>query len=287
MRTNPSSDFTISTTTPFTIPSTAGLYIDYSNTGNRNILIANDNTVNTNDVFLNGKLTLIRGNVYIGQIAAPAFNNDIEYSGGGSSEIDIRGGILVVNGQIRQTVSSTSGILKYKQSGGAVTINGNAANTTNAKLEVLNSGEFTMSAGTITLLRGGGGSTYGDLYLRPATGSVTGGDIIFFNNLNGSNQQYLLDATLPLNNLTITGRTAATAATATVKLMVNPLVLNGNLTLTNAQSILDVNSVYNLPLTIKGDFTNNGTYNHYNNLTTFSGGTQSLLGSFLNQIFTI
>ena len=283
MRTNPSADFTISTTTPFTIPSTAGLYIDYSNTGNRNILIANDNTVNTNDLFLNGKLTLIRGNVYIGQIAAPAFNNDIEYSGGGASEIEIRGGNLVVNGQIRQTVSSTSGILKYRQSGGAVTINGNAANATNAKLEVLNSGEFTMSAGTITILRGGGGSTYGDLYLRPATGTVTGGDIIILNNLNGSNQQYLLDATLPLNNLTITGRTAATAATATVKLIVNPLVLNGNLTLTNAQSILDVNSVYNLPLTIKGNFINNGTYNHYNNLTTFSGGTQSLSGTSYNR----
>jgi hypothetical protein len=279
MRTNPGSDFTISRTSSFTIPPTAGLYIDYSNTGNRNILISDDNTVNTNDVFLNGKLTLIRGNVYVGQIAAPAFNNDIEYSAGGASEIDISGGNLVVNGQIRQNVSSTAGILKYKQSGGTVTINGNAANTSNAKLEILNSGEFTMSAGTITILRGGGGSAYGDLYLRPGSGSVTGGDIIFFNNLSGSNQQYLLDATLPLNNLTITGRTTATAATATVKLMVNPLELNGNLTLTNAQSILDVNPVYSLPLTVKGNFSNSGAYNHYINLTTFNGGTQSLSGT--------
>ncbi len=286
MRTNPGSDFTISTSTALNIPATSGLYVDYSNTGNRNILIANSAS-NTNDLFLNGKLTLINGNIYIGQIAAPASNNDIEYSGGGSSEIEIQGGTLVVNGQIRQNASSNAGILTYKQSGGAVTINGNAANTTNAKFEILNSGEFTMSAGTLTILRGGGGSSYGDLFLRPANGSVTGGDIIFFNNLSGNNQQYLLDATLPLNNLTITGRTAATAANATVKLMVNPMILNGNLTVSNAQSILDVNSIYSLPLTIKGDFTNNGTYNHYNNLTTFSGGTQSLTGTTATDFYNL
>ncbi len=55
--------------------------------------------------------------------------------------------------------------------------------------------------------------------------------------------------------------------------------MNGNLTLTNAQSILDVNSAYNIPVTINGNFTNNGSYNHYNNLTTFAGGSQLLLGT--------
>jgi hypothetical protein len=280
MRPDPKTDFTISTTSAFTIPETAGLYVNYSNANNKNILIANDNTVNSNDVFLNGQLTLVAGNIYIGQPAAPAFNNDIEYSGGGVSGINVQGGNLVVNGQIRQNPSSTAGILTYRQSGGAVTINGNNANTTNAKLEVMNSGEFTMSAGTLTIVGGGGGTTYGDLYLRPGTGTVSGGDIIFSNNsLNGSIQNYLLDATIPLNNLTITGRNTATTANATVKLLINPLSLNGNLTLTNAQSIFDVNTLYNLPVTIKGNFTNNGAYNHYNNLTTFNGGTQSLLGT--------
>jgi len=275
---NVNTDFAVSTNTPFTIPATAAFHSEYTTANN--ILIANSAS-NTNDVYLNGKLKVVSGNVYIGPInGTSANNNDIEYSGGGASEIEINGGTLVVNGQIRQNSSSTAGVLKYKQSGGIVTINGNSANTTNAKLEILNSGsEFTMSAGTLTIVRGGGGNTYGDLYLRPGTGSVTGGDLIFAHNLSGSNQQYLLDAILPLNNLTVSGRTAGTAATATVKLMVNPLVLNGNLTLSNVQSILDVNSVYNLPVTIKGNFTNSGTYNHYNNLTTFSGGTQSLLGT--------
>ena len=168
-------DLNITQGSTFTIPGTAGLYVNTPS----NIYIANNNSSN-NDMYLNGKLTLINGNVYVGPTAAPNYNNDIEYSGGGKSEIEIQGGNLVVNGQIRRNPATTSGVLKYTQSSGAVKINGNAANTTNAKLEVLNSGsKFNMSGGTITIERGGGGNTYGDLYLRPAASSVTGGDIIF------------------------------------------------------------------------------------------------------------
>ncbi len=48
-----------------------------------------------------------------------------------------------------------------------------------AKLEVLNPGSgFNMSAGTLTIVRGGG-TTFGDLYLRPESSAVTGGTIIF------------------------------------------------------------------------------------------------------------
>ena len=201
MRTDPATDFTISTTTPFTIPSTAGFSVDYANANNRNILIGNAAN-NTGDLILSGKLTLIRGNVYIGPIAAPANNNDIEYSGAGASAIEMQGGNLVVNGQIRRNTSTTNGILNYNQSGGVVTINGNGANAGYAKLEVLNAGSsFNMSGGTLTIVRGGG-TTYGDLYLRPASSSVTGGTIIFTNVIPNTLQNYSLDANIPLNNLT-------------------------------------------------------------------------------------
>ncbi len=90
MRTDPGTDFTISTATPFNIPSTAGLTIDYANANNRNILIGNASN-NNGDLLLSGKLTLVRGNVYIGPVAAPANNNDVEYSGGGASAIEIQG----------------------------------------------------------------------------------------------------------------------------------------------------------------------------------------------------
>lgn len=276
-------DFSITTTSPFTIPSTAGL--DIANAAN--VYLANSATSTANDVSLNGKLTIRSGNVYVGTSNGTTnISNDIEYSGGGASEIEVQGGTLMVNGQIRRNPAVTNGILAYTQSGGAVTINGNAANTTNAKLEVLNTGSvFNMSGGTLNIIRGGGGSAYGDLYLRPATSSVTGGTINFTNVVPNAAQNYLLDASVPLNNLTITGADAG--RNAVVKLMVNPLVLNGNLTLANGQSILDANAAFNIGVTVNGDFTNNGAYNHYNNTTMFNGGVQSLLGTSATDFYNL
>jgi hypothetical protein len=274
MRTDPGTDFTISTTTPFTVPSTAGLYIDYANANNRNILIGNAAN-NSGDLILSGKLTLIRGNVYIGQIAAPANNNDIEYSGGGASAIEIQGGNLVVNGQVRRNTSTTNGVLNYTQSGGAVIINGNGSNAGYAKLEVLNAGSwFNMSAGTLTIVRGGG-TTYGDLYLRPASSSVTGGTIVFTNVIPNTLQNYSLDANTPLNNLTITGAAGA-GLNANLGLLVSPLVLNGTLTLSNSQSIFSSN---NINVSLKGNLDNSGVYNFGTNKTTFNGGVQVISGS--------
>ena len=283
LRTNPNSDFTITTSSPFTIPSTAGLYVDYpNNSSNKNIVIANAASDN-NDLFLNGKLTIKSGNVLIGNSSNN--NNDIEYSGGGASEIDIQGGSLTVNGQIRRNLATTNGTLIYNQTGGSVTINGNNAITTNAKLEILNPGsEFNMSAGTINIVRGGGGNTYGDLYLRPSSSSVTGGEIIFSQGSNSFIQNYILDANIPLNNLTIEG---TNNKDATVKLRISPLVLNGNLSLANSHSIFDANTDYDIDVTINGNLDNNGSYNHYNNLTTFNGGVQSVTGSSITDFYNL
>jgi len=285
MRSDPGTDFTITTTSALTIPSTAGLYIDYpNNSSNKNILIGNSAS-NTNDLYLNGKLTVISGKVYVGPTnGTTAYNNDIEYSGGGASAIEVQGGNLVVNGQIRRNPSTSNGILSYIQSGGNVVINGQAAIPGNAKLEVCNTGSvFNMSGGTITIVRGGG-TTYGDLYIRAASSTVTGGEIIFTQSpvvgpVVSQVQNYLLDANVALNNLTVTGKTSTTAYNATVKLLISPLTLKGNLTISNGNSFFDANSNYNINVTVKGGFTNNGTYNHYNNITTFSGGTQSIQGS--------
>lgn len=284
-RDNPNSDFTISTATPFIIPETAGLYIDYpNNSGNRNILIANSN-VNTNDITLAGKLTIKAGRVFVGPINGTTNNNnDIVYTGDGNSTIVINGGQLFVNGQIRRSTSTTTGVLKYYQTGGEVIINGQGADATaltRAKLEVANPGSvFSMSGGTITIVRGGG-TTFGDLYIRPASGSVTGGTIAFTQTpaswaTADAVQNYRMDANIALNNIVVTGKTVATARTATLNLMVNPLVLNGSLTLTNNQSFFTAN---NINVTLKGNFTNNGTYTPGTNVTTFNGGVQQILGT--------
>jgi len=290
MRTNPNADFTISTTSPFTIPATAGLYVDYSNSTNKNLIIANSNT-NTNDLFLFGKLSLLNGNIYVGPTnGATVNNNDIEYSSSGSSSMDVRGGLLFVNGQIRRNPSNSGGILNYNQAGGTVTINGQASLASNAKLEILNNGSsFSMSNGTLNIVRGGG-ITFGDLFLRPQTGSVTGGTITFTPGAIGA-QTYKMDANLPLNHLTIAG---SAGNIATAKLMVSPLTLNGNISI-NTNSVFDAN---NINTTFNGNFVNNVGVAGYlagTNLTTFSAtnsssylGVQSLSGStnFYNLIIS-
>lgn len=289
MRTDPLQDFTISTVTPFVIPESAGLYIDYSNSNTKNIYISNEDSDN-GDLFLNGKLTVVRGNVNIGIPNNPNANNDIEYSAGGQSEIDIQGGTLLVNGQIRRNPSNSAGILRYSQSGSsAVTIFGSKANTTNAKLEVLNAGSlFKMSgSSTLSIVKGGGGNLYGDLYLRPEdAGSVVNGGTITLSPKDISDQSYKLDASIPLYNLTVTGGTRK----ATVNLMVNKLELNGNLLLSDDNSVLDARSASNsIDVTLNGHFTNSGGVSSYiagTNLTTFSAkaaapysGAQTLTGA--------
>lgn len=287
-RNNPSSDFTISTTTPFSIPSTAGLYIDYPNSGNRRILIGNSNS-DANDLYLDGKLTLNNGIVYVGTPGGTTNNSDIEYSGGGSSEIEINGGDLYVAGQIRRNTASTVGVLKYTQTAGDLIVYGNNAAASRAKLEVLNAGSsFDMSGGTITIVRGGG-TTYGDLYLRPSSGSITGGDIIFSQTPTGGTtidavQAFSMESSMALNNLTITGKNAATARNATVNLMVSPLTVKGNLTLTNANSILVAN---NRNVTIGGNLLNNGTYTYGTNTTTFNGNAQTISGTAITNFYDL
>jgi hypothetical protein len=276
---NRTGDLNISTITDFTIPSTAGLTINTPS----NVFVANS-AANNENLFLNGNLTLLNGNFYVGPNGNTANNADIEYSGGGASTISIQGGQLFVNGQIRRNLSSTVGVLSYTQSNGAVTINGNNQNPIRAKLEVVNAGSaFNMSNGTLTIVKGGG-TTFGDLYIRPASSTVTGGTILFAHNISGSNQSYLLDANVPLNNLTITGRTAAVAANASVGLMTNPLVLKGSLTLTNANSILISN---NRDISIKGNLNNSGTYTYGNNNTTFNGGVQSITGTSVSNFYDL
>jgi len=280
MRTNPDKHFTISETTAFIIPSSAGLTINYTSSNNRRILIGNANN-NNGDLLLSGKLTLINGDVYIGSPAAPNNNNDIEYSGSGSSAIEIQGGNLIVNGQIRRNTLTTNGNLKYIQSGGSVSILGNNTNVDYAKLEVLNEGSiFNMSGGTITIVRGGG-TTYGDLYLRPAISAVTGGSIIFSNVIPGSPQNYILDANIPINNLTIAGAAGA-GVDAALELLVSPLILNGSLTLINSQSIFNTN---NINVSVKGNFINNGAYNYGSNTTTFNGDVQQISGSSFTDFY--
>ncbi len=267
-------DLRITTTGSFTIPTTAGLYVNH---GSAVVYLGNSN-VDNNDVYLNGKISLVDGTIYVGS-SANNNNNDIEYSASGNSEIEVQGGTFTINGQIRRSTSGTGGVLVYRQSGGTVTVNGRNQVAARAKLEIENAGsEFSMSGGSLSIIRGGG-TTFGDLYLRPASGSVTGGTIYFGTQGVGA-QTLSLDANLALNNLTIDG----VGALNTLELMVNPLTLNGSLVINNANSAFTTN---NINVTIKGNFTNNGTYTPGTNTTIFDGAVQTLNGTTATQFYDL
>ena len=112
--------------------------------------------------------------------------------------------------------------------------------------------------------------------------------LFFHREALAASQTYLLESNVPLNNMLITGGGAAIKAT--VKLMISPLVLNGNLTLSNANSILDATNFGNsIDVTLNGNFINSGgvaSYIYGTNTTTFSAsnassylGAQSLTGA--------
>ncbi len=292
-RTNPAvgQNFTISTGS-FTIPATAGLTVNMpSNSNTVRVLIGNA-TADASDLLLYGALNVVSGEVYVGPISGTALsNNDIEYSGNYSS-VNVTGGNLYVNGQIRRPTTSTNGTLSYIQSGGTVTINGltsvagAATAATRAKLEIVNAGSvFNMSgSSTLTIVRGGG-TTFGDLYLRPTSSTITGGTIIFNNTVPNTTQNYTMDANISLYNMTVTG--AGVARNATIGLSVNPLILKGTLTFTNSNSILNAN---NFNVSIAGDLTNNGASTSYvygTNTTTFNGSNQNINGSSVTNFYDL
>ncbi|MCX6256689.1 MAG: T9SS type A sorting domain-containing protein [Bacteroidia bacterium] len=207
------------------------------------------------DVDLSGKIEIISGAVTVGN-SANNNNNDIVYAGAGSPTLDLQGGTLFVNGQIRRSTDDGMGSLIYKQSGNsAVTINGRNSQSSRAKLEILNLGsEFDMSGtSTLTIVRGAGVTFY-DLYISPTNSTVTGGTIIFGNasteNTNQANI-FTIGTLVPLNNLTIDGTTYP----KTVTLSNHFLYLYGNLTI-NSTSIFKAN---NFDVTINGNFTNLNT----------------------------
>lgn len=232
-------------------------------------------------IFLDGLLRAEDNSVINIGDGTTADTRYIEYSGSGNAKIELtETSGLTVNSQIRRSTTQTNGVLKFNQSGTASTIiYGRGGTATRAKFETVNPGsEFYMSGGSFTILRGGG-TSYGDLYLRPESGSATGGTITL-GSVDVGVQTIKLDSEVPLNTLILDG----VGTDNTFQLMVNPLVMNGNLTINTANSIFDANSN---DVTLKGNLTNNGTYVPGTNTTTFNGATQTILGSTVTDFYNL
>ncbi len=200
----------------------------------------------------------------------------IEYSGSGNATIVLAGSAVLKAAQVRRSLLLTTGLVNYTQSGSSTaTIYGlgtaGIIDPSRAKLEVTGTGSsFTMSGTSSLTILSGGGTSFGDLFLRPGSSTVTGGTIYFGTGTTG--QVYKIDADIPLNSLTINAPGAANE----IQLMVNPLELSGDLNIADANSRFTSN---NIDITIGGKLTVNGTYTAGTNTTLFNGANQFITGS--------
>ena len=204
----------------FTIPPTAGLQV------------AQGTITSTNStLILNGLLKVAGGTIDLGTSA-------IEYSSTGAALIELSSGKLEVGYQVRRSTSNTSGILKFRQTGGDfdVAVDG-APTSSRAAFEVLNTGsEFTLTGGTFNIQRGVTGDANKSLELNPDTYNVTGSTITLGENLGagyGANF-FNVKCHIPLNNLTLAN---SSNRLPDVRLYTQPLTV-GNLTINSNERII-------------------------------------------------
>ena len=243
---------TLSTTSPFAIPATGCLS---ANIGTINIGAANNNAA---DLSLQGKLEVMNlGVVNIGN--GGGSNNDIEYASTGNPEINISGGSLAVDGQIRRNITNNAGSLIYNQTGGTVTVKGNSFDSSRGMFELLNAGsQFNVSGGNLIIVKAGIVSL-ADIYLEPGSSIVNGSNgghtLILGNASTPISQVFNLNTTAPLWNLTVDG----TTNNKTASLSVNALSVLNNLTI-NSNGAAGTGSVFKaneLNVTIGGSLINN------------------------------
>lgn len=253
---DPAISIQLATNSEFDIPATAKLEVT------QGTLTSTNSTIK-----LNGHLEINGGTVNLN-------SSDIEYSSTGSAIIELSSGVLNVGGQVRRSTSATTGVLKYRQTGGDVDIATDGASTSSrAAFEVLNPGsEFTLTGGTFNIARGVTGDANESLELEPETYDLTGSTISIFENLgsNYGSNYFNIKSSIPLNNLTI----ANTINMPDVRLYTQAIQLN-DLTINTNQAFL----ANGFNTTIMGDITNNGSFTNSSAETIFGGsGSQNIDG---------
>ncbi len=186
-------------------------------------------------------------------------NNDIEYAAAGNPEINISGGSLNVDGQIRRNIANTLGSLWFSQSGGTVKVKGNNLNTSRGVFEIVNSGSTLNLSGGNLIIEKAGSTTYADIQITPQSSTVNnsngGHTLIIGDATTPASHVFKLNASAPLWNLIVDG----TTQNKTAILNGNTLSLLNNLTI-NGNGIAGTGSVFNaneLNVTIGGSLTNN------------------------------
>ncbi|MEX1188501.1 MAG: hypothetical protein WED33_04535, partial [Bacteroidia bacterium] len=229
----------------FFIPLTTALSVNHVGAV-MNVAMVDDNDA---DLIIAGKLEVLNGTMNVGN-AAHASHNDIEYSATNIPEITVSGsGTLNVNGQIRRSTSVLLGSLAYSQSGNSTVLvrgqNSEGASSFNlnrAKFEVLNPGSsFNMSGNSLLIIDRSGvaSGSFGDIYLAPASSSVTSGEVrIGTSNTPPAQSNFIVNSTIGFWDLTVDGTVTSKTATITG----NPAIIKNNLSILNS-SIFNTNGL--------------------------------------------
>lgn len=256
-----SSTITLANNAAFNIPSTAELRMNG----------ATAQITGTGYMTLSGTLRMESGTMNVGTTNQ---NNYIQYASAGTPAIIVNGGTLTVASQIRRSTLTSNGDLSYTQTGGTVTV-GNQQAPTKARgvFEVLNSGDFTMSNGTLVIASSQSSATDATIaafYLQPGTSSITNGTIQIGNSNTPSSTTIRINSSETLYNLKINSANSPTA-----KLVIQPLLLANNLDIESGATF-NSNS---LDLTIAGNMTTTGTFTSGTNTTTFTGSSAQITGN--------
>ncbi len=257
----------------FRIPSTTSLSIK-GETGNPAYLRISGSSTG---LYLDGTLTLEDdGYAYFNG----GTDNYITYSSSGNAQIDIYNSELRVGSQIRRSLYTEQGVLKFHQLDAGSTImigTTDAPEGSRGVFEILNSGsEFTqVDNANITIAHQQTNPSVASLYLDPSTVTIgTGAGFTFGNSSTLSNQVIGIYSIPELENITVNN--SGGGFTTTLTQWTVPLTINENLTIQSG-AIFDANG---LDLTINGDFTNSGTFTPNLNTTYFSGtSNQTITGT--------
>jgi hypothetical protein len=256
----------------FRIPSTTSLSIEGEAGDSAYIRISGSNT----GLYLDGTLTVSdNGNAFFNG----GTNNYIYYSASGNAQIDVYQGALRVGSQIRRSLYTEQGILKFHQlDDNSMIILGenDAPEGSRGILEILNAGsEFTqIDDASITIVRQQTSPSLASLYLDPGTPDIgSGAGFVFGNASTPASQSMGIYSSTDLQNVTLDNTSGNDPA---VEQWTGPLTINENLTIQSGTTF-DANGY---DLTINGDLTNSGTFTPNGNTTYFSGtDDQTITGS--------
>jgi len=229
-----------STITPFTNDPTLGSNAGFWNNG------GTVTTTNGNDFTFDGLFRNSAGTTNVGN----STGDYLRYGTG--SSIIIEGGIVNIAGSLRPDNSGTS-TTTYSQSAGTVTC-GTSGSTSGSTgiFDISETGSsFTMSNGTIVIVRANANFTGGDYLVLASTNNVTGGTIQIGNSGTPASQTIEINSTVPVYNLSMN-----TTNSPVARLLTSALAVKKDLTIGSGSTF----NSNNLNITVSGTWVNNGTY---------------------------